>query len=52
MTKDEILAELRKLSEAWKATADKERWDIEGPSFWVDMFTKELDELIERASAE
>ena len=47
MTKDEILAELRKLSETWKAVADKERGKYYGDDDAIDQITEALDELIE-----
>jgi hypothetical protein len=52
MTADEILAELRKLSAAWKALADAERDEFYGEDAAYDRCIEELDELIERASAQ
>lgn len=51
-TADEILAELRKLSARWKDKAEEERGQWYGDDSSIDRFTEELDELIERASAQ
>ena len=52
MSKDEILAELRKLSAWWKDEAIRQARDMYGDETSIDRFTEELDELIERASAQ
>jgi uncharacterized membrane-anchored protein len=55
MDKDEILAELRKLSAKWKAAAAKEQRNFYGEDaagVWLVECAERLDAIIERASVQ